>query len=350
MTDDRLTESRVIDRATAMTAFLNAAGWGDAARHRLPGDASLRSYERLSGPAGRAILMNAPPETGEDVRPFVRIAEWLSSHGLSAPRILACDPDTGLLLEEDLGDDLIARHADAHPADEAPLYAAAAETLAGIQRHAPPDLPHYPDQMPDLAATVVDWYAPAAYARRDAIRAAMADAIAATCTGPDVLVHRDYHAENLLWLPDRSGIARIGLLDFQDAMTGPAEYDLASLMDDPRRSVSEDARRAALDAWLAATGADPETTGARLAVCSVQRSLRIIGRVFTRLCLRAGRTGYLRLVPPTWTALQRELRHPALAELRDVLDGALPEPDAAWLADTASRAGSMAGRDRAEAA
>ena len=337
------------DRAARIAAFLDAAGWDDAARTPLAGDASLRAYARLDGPRGSAILMDAPPGTGEDVRPFLRIADWLAGHGLSAPRILARDVDAGLLLEEDLGDDLLARHAAARPADEPALYAAAAATLAEIQRHAPPDLPRYADPMPDLAASVVDWYAPAARGRRDAIRDAMAAAIAATCTGPDVLVHRDYHAENLVWLPERSGTARIGLLDFQDAMAGPAEYDLAALIDDPRRTVSAAARRAALETWHAATGADPQAAEARLAVCSVQRSLRIIGRVFTRLCLRAGRAGYLRFVPPTWAALQRELRHPALAELRDVLDGNLPQPDDAWLAATAARAGSMSGRDRAEA-
>lgn len=338
------------DRAARIDAFLAAAGWGAARRAPLAGDASLRRYVRLHGSGGPAILMDAPPGTGEDVRPFLAIGGWLRDHGLSAPRILAQDPDAGLLLMEDLGPDLLARRAEARPAEEPALYAAAAQALAEMQRHAPPaGLPHYPDRMAGLAATVVDWYAPAARDRRDAIEAAMARALSDMPPGPRVLVHRDYHAENLLWLPGRAGPARIGLLDFQDAMTGPGEYDLASLVDDPRRAVSPAASDAARDAWLEATGLDPEAADHRLAVCSVQRSLRIIGRVFTRLCLHSGRTGYLRFVPPTWAALQARLRHPALAPLRELLDGALPEPDGAWLAGTAARAGTMAGRDRAEA-
>ena len=339
------------ERETEIARFLDAAGWSDAELTPLAGDASLRRYVRLSrGDVDRAILMDAPPQTGEDVRPFVRIGDWLRERGFSAPEILACEAARGLLLLEDLGDDLLACHALAHPEEEPALYAAAAETLAALHRRTPPRLRHYPEQMPELAATVVDWYAPHARHRRDAIAAAMRSALDAMPDGPVVFVHRDYHAENLIWLPDRRGAARIGLLDFQDAMAGPAEYDLASLIDDPRRPVSEMARAAALDAYLHATGLDADVLKARMAVCSVQRSLRIIGRVFTRLALHSGRTGYLRFIPPTWTAMQRELRHPALAELRILLDDLLPEPDAAWLADVEARAGDDAGRDHAGAA
>ncbi|WP_281826627.1 aminoglycoside phosphotransferase family protein [Jannaschia rubra] len=337
------------DRAATIAAFLDAAGWGAARRVPLAGDASLRRYERLHRGRDTAMLMDAPPETGEDVRPFLRIGDWLSVRGFSAPAVLARDPDAGLLLLEDLGDDLLARHAAARPEDEPRLYAAAGDLLAHLHRQAPPDLPSYPDQMPDLAATVFDWYAPKARDRRGALRDALRDAIERTLTGPQILVHRDFHAENLLWLPNRDGRARIGLLDHQDAMRGPAAYDLASLIHDPRRSVTPAAQQAATGAYLAATGTDPDALAAQIAVCSVQRSLRIIGRVFTRLCLHSGRTSYLRFIPPTYATLQRELRHPALTEVRAVLDGHLPEPDAAWLSDTAARAGTLRGRDHAGA-
>lgn len=335
------------DRPADLHAFLETAGWGGARRDPLAGDASLRRYERLNLSGRPAILMDAPPYTGEDTRPFIAIAAWLTERGFSAPEILARDTTNGFLLLEDLGDDLLAVHAAAHPQDEAALYAAAADLLAELHQHRPPTLPVYPDQMAALTTTVFDWYAPEHRDRKDALQTAMQAAIDATLTGPRVLVHRDYHAENLLWLPERSGSARIGLLDFQDAMLGPAEYDLASLIHDPRRAVSPGAVEAATQAYLTATGADPDDTQARIAVCSVQRSLRIIGRVFTRLCLHSGRTSYLRFIPPTWVALQRELRHPALTEVRAVLDGLLPTPDADWIAATQARAGAFAGRDHA---
>ncbi|CTQ48900.1 aminoglycoside phosphotransferase family protein [Jannaschia donghaensis] len=337
------------DRPARIDAFLHAAGWGDARRDPLAGDASLRRYIRLDKNGARAILMDAPPDTGEDIQPFIAIADWLTERGFSAPQILARDPAQGFLLLEDLGDDLLAVHAAAHPAEEPVLYAGAARMLAALQTHAPPALPSYPAQMAALTTTVFDWYAPAHRARKAELQAAMQRAIDATLTGPAVLVHRDFHAENLLWLPDRDGPARIGLLDFQDAMTGPAEYDLASLIHDPRRAVSPAAVQAATQAFLTATGADPDVTRARIAVCSVQRSLRIIGRVFTRLCLQSGRTSYLRFIPPTWQALQRELQHPALGDVRALLDELLPVPDAEWMARTQAQAGRFAGRDHADA-
>jgi tRNA threonylcarbamoyl adenosine modification protein YjeE len=290
----------------------------------------------------------APPGTGEDVRPFVAMARHLAAAGLSAPELLAVDREDGLLLMEDFGDDLLARVAAADPAAEPVLYAAAAETLAAIQAAPPPTgLAPFPPLMPDLAASVVDWYAPECRDARPDIAAAVAAALDAMPPTSEVTVHRDYHAENLLWLPDRYGPARIGLLDFQDAMTGPAEYDLASLVDDPRRTVSPRARRAAIDAWLAATGADPEATAHRLAICSAQRSLRILGRVFSRLCLHGGRDGYLRFIPPTWDHLHRAAAHPALADLRDVL-APLPAPTGTRLAALRAAAGRAAGRNHAE--
>ena len=335
-------------RHMALDAFLDGAGWGDAEWVPLAGDASLRRYVRLRRDGARAVVMDAPPGSGEDVRPFVAIAEWLTARGLSAPDLLARDLDAGFLLLEDLGDDLLARHAGARPAEEGHLYAAAGALLADLQAPPPPhDLPNYNSQMPELAATVVDWYAPDARDRRDAIRARVAEAMDGILDGPPTLVHRDYHGENLLWLPDRSGPARIGLLDFQDAMMGPAEYDLASLVHDPRRDVSPMAVKAATEAYRSATGTPRDLLEARMAICTVQRSLRIIGRVFTRLCLHSGRTGYLRFIPPTWTALQRELRHPALADLRAELTPILPEPDARWLAEMRARAGTLRGRDHA---
>ncbi|MEM8850116.1 MAG: phosphotransferase [Pseudomonadota bacterium] len=338
------------DRARIIDAFLAAAGWDDAARAPLARDASLRRYIRLHRTDGTAMLMDAPPQTGEDVRPFLAIATHLTAAGLSPPQILAKDADNGLLLLEDLGDDLLSRSAAADPGLEPELYAAAAETLAALQATPPPAGLHpYPADMPDLAATIVDWYAPEARAKRPAIKAAIADALAALPPGPDVLVHRDYHADNLIWLPDRTGPRRIGLLDFQDAMTGPAEYDLASLIHDPRRPVTSAAAQVALTTWLDATGTAADAATHRIAVCSVQRSLRILGRVFSRLSLHGGRDSYLRFIPATWTALQRELTHPGLRDLKTLLDPILPEPTQARLDALRAAKGRFQDQPHAEA-
>ncbi|WP_298429008.1 phosphotransferase [uncultured Jannaschia sp.] len=331
------------DRHARLDAFLDRAGWGMAERAPLAADASRRSYIRLTRPDGtRAMAMDAPPDAGEDVRPFVAMARHMRGLGLSVPEIRAEDVADGFLLLEDLGDDLLARHVAAHPGDEPALYAAAAAALAPLQDAPPPDtVADYAPLMPELAALAIDWYAPEAAAHRADLVDAMADALDAL-SGQPVLVHRDYHAENLLWLPERTGVARIGMLDFQDAMRGPAAYDLASLVHDPRRPVSGAARAAGIVAYAEATGAGD--LSAALATCSAQRALRILG-VFARLCLRDGKLRYLDFIMPTWAVLVRDLEHPALARLQRVAVH-LPAPDPARLDALRAKAGTYAGRDR----
>lgn len=338
------------ERAAAAAAFLAAAGWGDARRAPLAGDASMRRYERLTLPGGaRAVLMDAPPETGEDVAAFVRIARHLAAIGLSPPAILAEDVPGGFLLLEDLGDALFSRVAEAAPEREAELYAAAAEVLAELQRHpAPSGLPRLdPTTMPEQAAIAFDWYLagatgrPAAGAERAAFVAALSEALERLApVGPEpALILRDYHAENLIWLPGRRGPARVGLLDFQLAQVGHPGYDLVSLVEDARRDVSPAAREAATRAFVAATGRDRAALDAALAVLGAQRHLRILG-VFARLALRDGKTRYLGLLPRVWGQLRGALGHPRLADLARAT-APLPPPDPSLLARLETSCGTI---------
>lgn len=320
-------------RDALAATFLAASGWGAAARAPLAGDASNRRYERLTDPRhGRAVLMDAPPEKGEDVGPFMRIAEHLVSLGLSAPRILARDPEHGFLLIEDLGDDLYARVIPADPALETPLYQAATDVLLTLHRAPlPPGLAAYdPPLMADMAALAFDWYlahaAAADPAARDSFVAAFRPMLAARAGDQSVLIQRDYHAENLLWLPDRSGPARVGLLDFQDAMTGHPAYDLVSLMQDARRDVPPAVEAAMIARYIAGSGHDRATFDAAYHLLGAQRNLRIIG-VFARLCIRDGKAHYVDLIPRVWGLLQRDLDHPALGPVAPMLRAALPAPD-----------------------
>lgn len=319
-----------LSRATLAQEFLDTAGFTGSRRAPLAGDASNRRYERIATPAGRSlVLMDAPPQKGEDIRPFVKIARHLTSIGLSAPMIVAEDAERGFLLLEDLGDDLYAALLRNDTAREAELYAAAVDALVALHRHAvPPDTePYTPPLLGDLAALAVDWYLPGTGAA-DADRAPLADAMnraARLAEGPPVLVLRDYHAENLIWLPGRDGPARVGLLDFQDARAGHPAYDLVSLLEDARRDVSPTVREAMIDRYIAATGADPVAFRAAYATLGAQRNLRILG-VFARLCLRDGKPRYLAFVPRVWDHLMRDLSHPALAELARLVRETLPEP------------------------
>lgn len=307
-----------------MKAFLTRAGWAESAQEPLAGDASARRYTRLRRADGTAILMEDP---GGDVALFARLAEHLCELGLSAPRVLARDDAAGLLLLEDLGDGLIARLA-TDPTREAALYREAVDALVELHRHpAPPGLPEATPEhmasMTDLAFTHYAARPDAAAPAIDALRGILAE----TCATTDVMVLRDYHAENVLHLPERVGAARAGLLDFQDALRGHRAYDLVSLLRDARRDLFPGTAEMAVAHYLQATGTPEAPFRAALAALGVQRNLRILG-VFARLASERGKPGYLRLLPRVWDHLQADLAHPALTPLRPHL-GVLPPPSAA---------------------
>jgi N-acetylmuramate 1-kinase len=317
-------------RADLSAGFVAAHGWGRAQRRFLAGDASPRSYDRLVLGDKTAVLMDAPPDRGEDVRPFMVMAQHLRGLGLSAPDVLASDADTGFLLLEDLGDDLFARLLERAPQDEPALYAAATGVLAHLQSAPPPPgLPdHAPGFMAQAAGLSVTWY-------RRAITdldtdpaplvSAMAEAMARHCTARPVLVLRDYHAENLLWLPGRAGLARVGLLDFQMGSLGQPCYDLVSLLQDARRDVSVGLEHPMQALFADQTGTPLAAIETACAVLGAQRALRILGG-FTRLSLHFGKPGYVRLIPRVWAHLWRNLDHPALAEVRAQAQAMLPPP------------------------
>jgi len=310
--------------------FLAAAGWGSAQRAHLAGDASDRSYQRLKMGEASAVLMDSPPGGADDPAAFVAMAAHLRGLGLSAPEILAQDLAQGFLLLEDLGDGLYARLLERDPEREAGLYAAAVDVLAHLQA-APA-----PAGLPDLTAGdwaraagfALDWYAFAATGQQPRPAAFLAEleaALKAHADGPRVLILRDFHAENLLWLPGRPGLARVGLLDFQLGQMGQPGYDLVSLLQDARRDVDRETEADMIARFAGATGAETGAFAAHYATLGAQRALRILG-IFARLCLVAGKPGYLRLIPRVWGQLQRNLSHPALAGLRAVCADLLPEP------------------------
>lgn len=339
----------MVDRDPLIQEFLAGNGWGTARIMPLAGDASNRRYLRLALDGTRAVLMDAPPERGEDVRPFVKIAKHLRAAGLSPPEILASDPDRGFLLLEDLGDDLYARVLASHPLCEEPLYCAAVDALTVLARAPlPPALGRYDaPMMGRLAALSVTWYRAGTYpvgaqndAAADGLEQAMATAVETACRGTDhgadTLVLRDYHAENLLWLPLREGVARVGQLDFQDALSGPPAYDLVSLLQDARRDVGPDVVAAMKLRFGQAAQIDSATFEASYSVLGAQRALRILG-VFARLCMRDGKAHYVDLIPRVWAALVTNLEHPALADLRKLVETHLPAPTPSLLGQLKSR-------------
>lgn len=318
-------------RLNARQLFLSAAGWGDAERFLLPGDASFRRYIRLTGRQGSAMLMDAPPPQ-EDVRPFVLVAELLLALGYSAPRLLARDVENGFLLLEDFGD-LTYTRALAAGYDETGLYSQAIDLLVDLHDRggdAARLLPAY-DQPRLIAETdlFIEWYLPAVRKQAviDAERQTFQDLWRAllrpVSAPPSVVVLRDFHVDNMMVL-DRQGRAKVGLLDFQDALAGSPVYDLVSLLRDARRDVSPALAAAMTERYLTARPMLDETwLRQEAALLAAQRTTKILG-IFTRLAIRDRKPGYLAHIARLWRLLEEDMTHPALAALADWMAAAVP--------------------------
>jgi aminoglycoside/choline kinase family phosphotransferase len=353
------------ERTEQTENFLVASGWGAATRAPLPGDASTRRYVRLAMNGRKAMLMDQPQSAetpaapasatpderralgynavarlaGADCGRFVAASNYLRGKGLSSPRILAADTKQGFVIIEDLGDALYADVVDG--ANETDLYRAAAEVLAVLHAdRAPEILPpdkdfHAYDETAMLAEIdlLTEWFMPVALGRKatgDEVaehRALWRTALASLKPDP-VFVHRDYHAQNLLWLPGREGAAQVGLIDFQDAVAGSKAYDLISLIEDARRDVAPAIADVTTAHYLEAmraqgTPLDEAVYRGEMAVMAAQRNAKIVG-IFARLFKRDGKPRYLSYLPRVWGYLNRDLDHPAMAPLKAWYDRTIP--------------------------
>ncbi len=339
------------ERIGQVRAFLAESGFSEAQRWRVQGDASTRIFERLTLGGQTTILMNAPRRAdgppvrdgkaysalahlAEDVVPYVAVAAGLRDRNLSAPTILHADLERGFIIMEDLGNTRIV--GGDPPAPIEARYRAAIYLLASLHGQTLPDVlrvaPHVDYRLPryDMEAFLIeaelllDWYLPSAgsaptEAMREDFLGLWREALAPAIAAPPTWVLRDYHSPNLLWLAEREDIARIGLLDFQDALIGPAAYDVASLLQDARVDVPESMEVALLSRYARARRADDREFDMAsftqlYATLAAQRATKILG-IFTRLDRRDGKPQYLRHIPRLWTYLQRSLAHPTLAAL-----------------------------------
>ena len=308
--------------------FLAKHGWEGAEIRPLAGDASFRRYFRVHRTSGEtAVLMDAPPEH-EDLGPFLTVAGHLLDRGFHPPRPLAIDRERGFLLLEDFGDDRVGPLLEREPERERDIYEAAVDILARLAtQEAPSDLPPYEDSALSREVTLfTDWYAPSIDLNVNegtflpAWRKVWGDVLRASRRRP-VIVLRDYHADNLMVLPNRD---ELGLLDFQDALAGHPAYDLVSLLQDARRDVPPELEEAMIDRYCTAAGV-PDRDGfrAHYETLGAQRNTKILG-IFTRLWKRDGKDHYLALHPRVWNYLERNLAHPALEPVRAWFDENVP--------------------------
>jgi len=351
-----------VARLQALRQFLDGAGFGEAKRLRMPGDASIRSYARLVRDDGVVILMNFPRRPdgpamydgksysaavhlAEDVKPFVAIDNGLRGRGFSAPAIHHGDLDQGFLITEDFGNTGFVEGDPSAPIAE--RYEAATDLLAALHREALPEIlplaPQIDYAIPafDTEALLVEiglmleWYLPdrgidpTSNLRAEFIMM-WRDLLAKPAAAGKTWVLRDFHSPNLIWLGERSDIARVGIIDFQDAVLGPAAYDLVSLLQDARIDVPEALELALLTRYIKARranddGFDPAGFAELYAIMSAQRNTRLLG-TFARLNRRDGKPQYLRHQPRIWTYLSRSLVHPVLARARDWYAANVPPP------------------------
>ncbi len=347
------------DRMAEMESFIGEAGWSVAIREPIQGDASTRSYQRLSMDGRNAVLMNAPrgeegagePEgasveerraigynalarlAGPNMEAFLVVADQLRVRGFSAPEIIHADVEAGFALLEDFGSGVYAQIVGADPSREAALYEAAVDCLAAIYRSSFPRRAEWRgspwtirdyDEAAMLAETdlFLDYFAPdTARAITAGERGQFYDLWRAAFNMLDAhapgLALRDFHAENLFWLPVREHEARVGLIDFQDALFAHPTYDLSSLLEDIRRDVSEDLfeplkQRFCEGAGIAYDGAFQ----AAYAVQSAQRATKLLGFP-VRADVDFGKPQYRALMPRVKRHLQRGLSHLACVDLRD---------------------------------
>jgi len=354
-------------RETEIQTFLNETGWAAATRALVPGDASARRYERLSQSGKNAVLMDVPMEmlsldlpfdaTVEDRRSqgynalariaginpvaFVCVTNALFTRGFSVPKILAADLPKGLVLLEDLGDGLYAREIEKNSEAEASLYEAAIDCLAAIYRCSfPKDLTYKDsswrireyDEAALLAETdlCLDWYAKdfghdiQGQVREEWYRLWRQAFIAFEAHAPGLCL-RDYHAENLFWLPQREATSRVGLIDYQDALFVHPSYDLVSIIEDARRDVSPELHEPLVIRFCEKTGINyDENFRAAYAAMGAQRNAKILG-IFVRLAERDNKPHYRKLIPRVASNMQRNLEVPALLDLKAWFEQYIPE-------------------------
>jgi N-acetylmuramate 1-kinase len=351
-----------VARLKALREFLERSGFMEATRRRMAGDASIRSYARLVRDDGIVILMNSPRRPdgaaiyngrsysaavhlAEDVKPFVAIDQGLRAQGISAPAIHHVDLDHGFLISEDFGSEGVIEGDPPRPIAE--RYESATDVLAALHGKALPDtLPlgdaaSYAIPVFDTEALLIEtglmpeWYLPDRNAglsdeKRAEFFAMWRELLRKPAAAPRTWVLRDFHSPNLIWLGDRTGIARVGVIDFQDTVLGPAAYDVVSLLQDARIDVPETLELSLLSRYIKArrvadASFDAASFAELYALMSAQRNTRLLG-TFARLNRRDGKPHYLRHQPRIWTYLQRSLAHPSLAYLRDWYLANVPPP------------------------
>jgi len=320
----------------ARASFLANAGWSGAAHSPVAGDLSVRQYTRLQKADASAILMECDPATDTSLPAFLKMTGWLRTQGLSAPKIYAADATTGVALLEDFGNSKLTFLIDNDPTSQELHYSTILDTLILI-RNAPIPALETPTARTLCDATKLadEWYPNADSTVFDAFRAFLEPVLKETLTASATVSLRDFHADNIIWLPERANTRKPGLLDYQDAFLTHPAYDLMSLLTDARTEVSPSLRQRMIETYAARTGEDPHSLAEAVAALGAQRNLRILG-VFARAARRDGKRQHLKAMPRVYAYFTECCAHPSLSVFSEDLSAALPPPDSKLIESLAS--------------
>lgn len=342
----------MLARIEAACGFLAGSPWSGANRRYLQGDASYRRYERLRARDGRtAVLMDMPkrpPEPvirddrsysdiarrAEGIAAVAAINRHLIGEGYSAPAVHEIAIAQGFAVIEDFGDLVFGAKAAKGDDMSEPLQTAAALLADMASRDWPGSVPVAPgvdhmipsydlDALTIEVETLPDWFWPLVKPEpippvlRAEFLALWTEVLADAGYGRRHWVLRDVHSPNLIWLPWRRGLQRVGLIDTQDCVLGHPAYDLASLLQDARATIAPDVADGLFDCYC--TCREPrfrrDEFESAFVLFGAQRAAKILG-IFARLAQRDGKRHYLHHVPRVSAYLERNLRHPILAPLR----------------------------------
>ena len=311
----------------AAASFLKSQGWNGVAIQPIAGDVSQRSYFRLSRDGETAVLMDARDDRAS-VSPFLMMTAWLRKAGLSAPEILGADLDNALLLLEDLGPVPASGMMSGRQA-QAEVLDACIEVLLAIRTTPPPPL-HCPgaERLCEWTRLADEHYPGADTGALDEFRVALKEILARLLATGCTVSLRDFHADNLMPLPHRKGIARLGLLDYQDAFLTHPVYDLVSLLTDARVALPPAIRARQFERYASVSGDGLAALRTAFAAFSAQRNLRILG-IFHRAATDLGKAHHLAKVPRVYRHLMEATEHEVFRDVREILRAGLPAPDLA---------------------
>lgn len=353
---------QALARNDAINAFLAMTRWAKASRRFLEGDASFRRYETLHMGDAQAVLMDMPARPdgppvkdgkpysaiahlAEDIRAVIAINGVLAARGYSAPKVEAYDLAQGFAVMEDLGRNVYGRMIALGQDITEPMREAVAVLADMAGQDWPSEVPldgrSYRVPPYDLGAQMIEvdllpsWFWPhlngtaiPAEALAD-FNAQWAELLPLTQPARRVWTLRDYHSPNLLWLSEREGMKRVGIIDTQDCLLGHPAYDLASMLQDARVDIPFEQADRLFEHYCALRqderGFDRASFELAYCILGAQRATKILG-IFARLSKRDGKHGYLRHIPRVSRYLERNLAHPRLAGLKAWFDTHLPAP------------------------